>query len=81
MIFIVLWLITMGILALDKNGGLTNVKSRHLMSIIILSIAAVLCTIEYGVLRGIFVWLGAGSLIGTAFALIKFKFAKPIENS
>jgi hypothetical protein len=61
---------------LQDNGELTKSRSKLVAAISLLAASAILYCIEFGTLRGVFVLVGALTLLGTLFTLLRYKLVK-----
>ncbi|REL35256.1 hypothetical protein [Thalassotalea euphylliae] len=67
-----------GLLMADERGKLTANIVNQLVSVLALVVATVLLCYQFGTLRGVFVFLGVASVLGTLLTLFR---AKLINNS
>lgn len=61
---------------LQDNGELTKSRSKLVAAISLLAASAILYCMEFGTLRGVFVLVGALTLLGTLFTLLRYKLVK-----
>tara|TARA_B110000014_G_C20069780_1_gene557796 strand:+ start:1055 stop:1291 length:237 start_codon:yes stop_codon:yes gene_type:complete len=61
---------------LQDNGELTKSRSKLIAAISLLAASAILYCMEFGTLRGVFVLVGALTLLGTLFTLLRYKLVK-----
>lgn len=57
----------------QDKGVITQNTAKKLLSIAVFIASAVLLCIAYGTMRGIFVFAGLISLVGTLFTLLRYK--------
>ncbi|NMP32796.1 hypothetical protein HII17_14665 [Thalassotalea sp. M1531] len=74
--FLATTLSLIGVFLLQDNGLLTRHKTKQVVASVILIFSAILFGSEYGVLRGIFIFIGIISLLGTLFTLLRYKLDK-----
>lgn len=65
-----------GLFLLQDYGVLTRHKAKLLAACAVLVCSGILFSIEYGVLRGVFILIGVFSLLGTLFTLLRYKLDK-----
>lgn len=58
-----------GVWLLNEQGSLTSKRAQALVAYGIILAGAVLCCIDYGTLRGVFIYIAIVSLIGTLLPL------------
>lgn len=59
------------VLLADENGSLTTNILKRLAAAFALTLALVLMAYDYGILRGVFVFLGIAGVIGTLYTLLR----------
>ncbi|WP_133406142.1 hypothetical protein [Parashewanella tropica] len=57
-------LLVLGVVAIREHTSFTSSSKRRLLGLALLVLSMLCCMASYGILRGIFVWLGLLSLIG-----------------
>lgn len=60
---------------LEDNNALSTKMTKWLPALILLTGSTVLLCMDYGVMRGIFVFIGLLSLIGTIVTLLPYRFS------
>lgn len=73
MIVSAILLILVGIYLLENNGALTKQSTKKVASSLLLLVSVILLTIEFGTMRGIIIFIGLVSLLGSLFTLLLFK--------
>ena len=61
------------IMLFQERGHITTNTMRMLLSVVLLIVSGVLFSLDYGVLRGIFILIGLVSLLGTIVTLLLYK--------
>lgn len=59
---------------MQDNGVLTEIFWKKALYIVLLIISAVLLSLAYGTLRGVFIFIGLLSLLGTLFTLFLYQY-------
>lgn len=59
--------------ALQDHGVLTQSLLKKISSLILFVIACIVLSFEYGTLRGVFVFIGLVSVLGTIFTLLIYR--------
>lgn len=75
MIVISFMLIILSFGLLENNGKLSAQKFKRWLGISILVVSSALFVIDYGLMRGTFIFLAVMSILGTLFTLLKGKFS------
>ena len=73
MVILSIALVLISLWLLEQNGKISTQKSKRWLSLITVSIACALFIIDYGTMRGIFVFIATLSIVGTFFTLSKGK--------
>jgi len=61
------------IVLFQERGHITTNSMRMLLSVVLLIVSGVLFSLDYGVLRGVFILIGLVSLLGTIVTLLLYK--------
>ena len=61
---------------LQDNGELTKNRAKLVVAIGVMVASATFYCLELGTLRGVFVLVGALTLLGTLFTLLRYKLVK-----
>lgn len=73
MIYLATLITLISVYLIQERGVFTQSKVKHVGSIILMIAAGILLSVEYGTLRGVFIFLGLLSLVGTVFTLLRYK--------
>jgi len=73
MIVSAILIILIGIYLLQNNGALTKQSTKKVASSLLLLLSAFLLIVEFGTMRGIFIFISLVSLLGTFFTLFLYK--------
>lgn len=60
---------------LEENNALSSKLTNWLPAIVLFAGSIVLLCLDYGVMRGIFVFIGLLSLLGTIVTLLPYRFS------
>ena len=75
MTFLAIILSIVAIYFLEENNALSSKLTNWLPAILLFTGSIVLLSLDYGVMRGIFVFIGLLSLLGTIATLLPYRFS------